>query len=252
LEHAVISEREIKLFEELNLNAWPALGQVILNGWVVRFSEGYSRRANSANAIAPGNLEPSVLIPQFEEHFRRCRLRSCVRMTPLVPDGFWEELNRRRYASEAETIVMRADIRGGESSDDVIIAPKANYEWLRGYEQTNPRTDFNASTLGKILGVMVPETAFALFHDGRQPVSFAIGVLERGHLAVLNVATHPEARRRGHSKRVLQNLYAWAKARDAHTAHLNVQADNTPAVTLYSSLGFSEIYRYVYRVKELT
>ena len=50
---------------------------------------------------------------------------------------------------------------------------------------------------------------------------------------------------------MLESLYAWAKARGALTAHLNVQADNTRAVDLYAGLGFNEIYRYVYRVKEL-
>jgi ribosomal protein S18 acetylase RimI-like enzyme len=96
----------------------------------------------------------------------------------------------------------------------------------------------------------VPEAGFALLRRDGTPVSFAIGVAERGHLAVLNVATNPTERRRGHSKKVLESLYAWGQARGAHTAHLNVQADNTRAVSLYSGLGFREIYRYVYRVKD--
>jgi ribosomal protein S18 acetylase RimI-like enzyme len=247
----VISYNEVRLIEELNLNAWPALGQVIIDGWVVRFAEGYSRRANSANALFPGKLSPGELIPLFESHYKQQCLRSCIRITPLVPRHLNEELDQLGYGYEAETIVMRAEIPDAQAQEGVEISPKPSADWLTHYEKTSPRPDFRADTLRKILTALVPDAGFALLRQDGVPVSFAIGVAERGHLAVLNVATNPTVRRRGFSKKVLESLYAWGKARGAHTAHLNVQGDNTRAVDLYSGLGFNEIYRYVYRVKEL-
>lgn len=244
-----IRKSEIEFIEELNLNAWPALSQVVIDGWIVRLSEGYTRRANSANALKPGSAPASDLLDQFERNFSRHGLRCAVRVTPLVPADALSELDARHYASEGETSVMTTAIPSGEIDPRVEISPSVTPEWLHGYAATNPRKDFQAATLEKILRLIVPEAGFALSRQDGKAVSFAIGVLERGHLAVLNVATHPAVRRGGHSRRVLSSLFAWARERGAHTSHLNVQADNAAAVPHYTSLGFREIYRYLYRVK---
>jgi N-acetylglutamate synthase len=39
----------IRYIEELALNAWPSLQPLLLDGSVVRFANGYTRRANSMN-----------------------------------------------------------------------------------------------------------------------------------------------------------------------------------------------------------
>ena len=47
----------IQRIEELSMNALPALSTVLVNGWVIRFSDGCSKRANSVNPIYPCSID---------------------------------------------------------------------------------------------------------------------------------------------------------------------------------------------------
>ena len=55
-------------------------------------------------------------------------------------------------------------------------------------------------------------------------------------LHITNVAVHPEHRRRGHARALIQAILSAYPAADL--VHLEVRPTNTPAITLYRSLGF--------------
>jgi len=40
-------ENLVRLYEELSANAHPALKTIIYDGWILRFSDGYTNRSNS-------------------------------------------------------------------------------------------------------------------------------------------------------------------------------------------------------------
>jgi hypothetical protein len=46
--------------EEISLNAWPPLKQILYDGWVCRFADGYTRRANSVNQSTSSSSRPSL------------------------------------------------------------------------------------------------------------------------------------------------------------------------------------------------
>ena len=60
---------------------------------------------------------------------------------------------------------------------------------------------------------------------------------------VMNVAVHPDFRRRGMAEALVNALVAELKAMDSHCLTLEVRASNVPAIALYEKLGFSEIGR---------
>ncbi|TIU20618.1 MAG: GNAT family N-acetyltransferase, partial [Mesorhizobium sp.] len=54
-------------------------------------------------------------------------------------------------------------------------------------------------------------------------------------------------RNQGHARHLILSALKWARLRGAREAWLQVEDDNAPALTLYRSLGFDEVYRYHYR-----
>ena len=70
-----------------------------------------------------------------------------------------------------------------------------------------------------------------------------------GWLGVAAMEVHPEHRRRGLATRVLRGLHAWGAQHGASRCYLQVEATNTAAITLYTSLGFNPHHRY--RIRHL-
>ena len=65
------------------LRAWPSLEQASCGGWVLRYAKGFTRRANSANAIAP-NAPFRCVRPMVEIFYRSHRIPVTFRLSPLA------------------------------------------------------------------------------------------------------------------------------------------------------------------------
>ena len=61
-------------------------------------------------------------------------------------------------------------------------------------------------------------------------------VLDEGQIT--NIATHPEQRRRGYAREVLQALIGYARENGIRAIFLEVRASNNAAISLYTSMGF--------------
>ena len=58
---------------------------------------------------------------------------------------------------------------------------------------------------------------------------------------VMNVAVHPDCRRRGIAESLIIRLVEELKKRGSHALMLEVRASNAPAIALYEKLGFSQV-----------
>lgn len=65
--------------------------------------------------------------------------------------------------------------------------------------------------------------------------------LVRDEVHVLNLATTPACRRRGYASLLLEDVLAFARARDARFITLEVRRSNVAAQRLYKAFGFAAI-----------
>lgn len=58
---------------------------------------------------------------------------------------------------------------------------------------------------------------------------------------IMNVAVHPDYRRKGIAENLINALVAELKNRGSHALMLEVRASNAPAIALYEKLGFFQV-----------
>lgn len=242
----------IRSIEECSLNAWPPLRQHLLDGWLLRFADGFTRRANSVNAIYAGQLPPEEKIARCEAVYTSLGQPCVFRITPLAhPRELDDRLAARGYRREGETSVQVLDALPAASEPEPAcdLLAAASHRWLSlfaGLDGTPPR---HRRTLEAILARIPPPHTGAILTVAGHPVSCGRAVLEHTQIGLFDIATDSARRRQGYAGRLINGLLGWGRGGGARRAYLQVEADNTPARELYEKLGFREIYRYWYRVR---
>lgn len=77
--------------------------------------------------------------------------------------------------------------------------------------------------------------------DGDRAVGYVGSQTVLGETDMMNVAVHPDYRRRGIGEELILALIDGLKARDSHSLTLEVRASNAPAQALYEKLGFTQV-----------
>src|SRR5206468_9825971 len=103
-----MSPVEICELERRAFQAWPALETRAKFGWIQRFAGGYTKRANSINAIETGaHFTPNVMA-ELEQPYRERGHPPIWRLTPLAPLEADAALAGRGYRRIDQSLVQRA------------------------------------------------------------------------------------------------------------------------------------------------
>lgn len=237
----------IRQLEALAYNAWPALQTVLADGWVIRFSEGYTKRANSAAAFADDAVPAIGLLPFVEALYARHGIVPTIRSSPLARAEDHACLVEAGYAPFDESIVMTADLAAAQDFEDVAIQDSPGEPWLAGFAAGNRYGPTVRATLERMLAAIRPDTAYATgLGPQDRAVAYGLAVQERGWVGLFDILVAPPYRGRGMGRRLVRTLLAWGRRQGATAAYLQVTADNDAAIGLYRQLGFAEAYRYRY------
>ncbi|PON19841.1 hypothetical protein C2W62_00705 [Candidatus Entotheonella serta] len=242
---------DVRHLEEVALNAWPALQTLVYDGWLLRFANSYTKRANSVVPLYPGTRRLEEKISYCERVYQQQKQPAIFRLPSFVEgiDEIDAMLDARGYQYLDETIVQVSDLgRAAYTQPDRAYDLLYPDHWLPAYHgMASGRTDH--ATHERILQAIAHPTCYIAIMDG-QTVACGLGVYEGGYVGLFDIVTDPTHRQRGYGSDVVSSLLAWGQeAYDADYAYLQVMANNTSALGLYTKFGFEESYRYWYRAK---
>ena len=238
----------ISVIERHSARSWPALYVTQHHGWELRLSPALaSRRVNSLNAVTPeAGRFPSVLADAASLCAKR-GVKFHIRVLPLAGNEASEHLESLGISGAAETTVKSVSLdREFPVDPRVTIATSMTDEWLDTYLAAEWHADGEREVIkAALVSVQMPQ-AFAIAYDGGIPCAVGRGVVENGWLGIYQIATLPDARRRGFGNGVMTALLKWGKSLTAQNAYLQVVSANGPARALYNALGFQPLYTYDY------
>lgn len=243
---------EIRAIEELSLNAWPARQTLLVDGWVLRFSGGYTRRANSVNPLYPSSQPLETKIQACEALYRQLGLPSIFKLTPASQPAELDEcLQALGYARDADTSVQTLSLEGFSPPTDSAIQLEAalSDEWMAAFARMNASSPAQLANHRAILEAIQPQCCYAALRIDGQVAACGLAVLQNGQVGLYDILVEPSARRQGCGERVVRALLGWGCQRQASRAYLQVMHNNPPALRLYARVGFREAYSYWYRVK---
>lgn len=237
--------------EHAALNSWPAFQQLLYDGWLLRFADGFTKRANSITPLYPSTFEINQKIDYCEQLYYENGLPTIFRIPSFVEEIHLDEsLARRNYEKRDLTRVLLLNLAGNKED----IGPEFSLtnvdldEWLVCYAACDHSFSSSDPIFKQLLANIVTTPCFGILKLNEQMVGCGLAVVEREFVGLFKLIIHPDFRGKGYGKKLLFALLSWAEKAGASNAYLQVEDENQTARALYARLGFEEIYHYWYRI----
>lgn len=237
--------------EAATLSAWPAL-QVAHDGlWLWRGSRGYTKRANAIHCLDPsddGNAD--ARLARMAAFSRQNNLPPVFRVTPLTGLGVIAALDRAGWTEFEPSRVLAMEMPAADwpVAARVRLLDHRDPVWRHAQAEMSNYDQKTIETLEALLAIMVCDSRGVLAYnaDGL-PAAAALASVANGIGTFVNVVARTSERGRGYGRAVVAAALNWTREAGAGQAAIQVLGANDKAISLYTSLGFSEVYRYHYR-----
>ena len=241
----------ISQIEAATLTAWPALRVAHDGLWLWRFARGYTKRANSIHCLDPADGSyAEVRVQRLVELSFRFGIPPVFRVTPLTAPEVVEVLDGLLWEEFDASQVMAMEMPDVDFPVEFTVRQFAptDPEWYKAQAHMAGLEPHELEVLPEILGAICCEAqGILVYHKAGLPAAAALAAVSGNIGIYLNVVTHPSARHMGYGRAAMSAALNWARQHGATHSAVQVLAHNDPAIALYTSLGFGEVYPYIYR-----
>jgi N-acetylglutamate synthase len=243
----------IRQLEELTLSTSPSIHQRNYDGWVLRASNTDTRRANSVTVLHPSTLNLNEKIIFCEAWYRLHNQRPVFRLTSeLAPTALDELLTWRGYERKVETLVMTLPVASAAALQNlpknVSVIERSRAE---GIADAHRLKGSGVEVVGQDLkrqSVWRGAQKFLALQTPAGIMACGMARIEDGHVGIFNMRTAAAEHGKGYATMLVAHLIDWGRREGAHTAFLQVDRENTRAVTIYRRFGFVPQYLYWHRL----
>ena len=244
-----------RTLEEMTLNHWQPLTTTLYDGWVLRFADGYTKRANSVSPLFTSTLPLHQKIAACEDTYTKQGLPTIFKLTPFsVPAELDAELNRRGYHVVEPSMVLTLSLSGlppTPKETTATIRPLSE-NWIQRFSGLVQLEEKHQQTMARMLSGIVAKAGYLLLYQGDTVVGCGLGIVEGDYIGLYDIVIDSNLRNRGLGEQLLLHLLHWGREHGASRSYLAVVQANAPALRLYAKLGYTEAYQYWYRVKDKT
>ena len=168
---------------------------------------------------------------------------------PVNLENLDETLAQLQYARDADTLVQTKRLEAHPASSSAIsLYEGATDEWLETWRRLSGRNQ-HSDILRTLLNAISTPSAYVIARTAGQSVGCARAVVSGSILGLFDLMVDPKHRGQGFGRGLLEARLKWGFEQGARLAYLQVMANNEPALALQRKYGFSESYRYWYRVQ---
>lgn len=243
----------LRLLEQLASNAWPAHTTEKLGDWTMRYTFGYTKRANSVHAV--GSLPFDLNWLQKVENFYESRnTASCFHISQLSPAQLDETLGSKGYKKSDECFTMMAACEDTLQNVKLDIQYDADYlreatpAWIDEFLTLEDFSKDRFDAYTHIFSSIHASKTFLRLSSNKETVGLGSVVVEQGYGCISNIIVHAKHRRKGIAKELVSALVQCAQRQEADYVYLQVVKENKPAVDLYEKLGFKAVSSHHYRI----
>lgn len=239
---------EFQEIEYAGFRSWPSIEETVNDGVVLRYSHGYTKRANSATVTLPQKGNYAALVSRCESYFEEKGLPCIFRLPSFCNNQPLDRyLDRCDYKAIDRSLILYRSLAGASFESSNLIM-KNCHEWMASYCRIRDMDINQHSAHMEILQRIKDKVVMAVLLDNNEEVACGIGVISNGYFGVFDVVSKQTARKMGHGTKLMNGMLNWAMLNGATKAYLQVVADNHAAISLYKKLGYQNCYEYWYRI----
>jgi ribosomal protein S18 acetylase RimI-like enzyme len=234
--------------ERATILAWPAAETEEQDGWFLLAGSGVTGRVNAVWPLEWRGLDVGAAIENAERWYAARNMPPRFKLTDAAyePGDLPLRLAALGYAPTKPTLVMMRPLTNRASThayEGVSLAPQLPPAFDRALVESTPDAAELAERRAIALRAPAP-AVFAVRPTGGAALAIGMSAIAGELAGVFLMRTVPAARRQGHARHILRALLEWAGDHHATSAFLQVDADNTPAVSLYEREGFTTLTAY--------